>query len=562
MFVIKNIVNHGWIFNNPSVGLPEISSIYSLNDHPQYSEFINLILVKFLNLFTDNIFLISNIFLLSSFFLVSLCCFIALRAYGISAFTSIIIGILYAFLPYHFERNAWHLFLSNYSIIPLTSIIFLWIYEEKIKMLDYNKNKQICLNINKYFILSSFIVILASLSGFYYSCYTILFLGFSLGLFSLRKGSLFNQNLIIFLFFLLLILLLTFYINLPTILDLIKSNYENYFSERYYNSSYTLGLKIINLFLPIENHYFNNFDNLKIFFNDVIDIEQENRAASLGILVVSGFLFSLLWLLLRNNNIESLYTKTVKKFFLKDKDCEKISFLASMNLLSILFFCGGGGLIMFVLVLFPALRSNARCIVFIAFFSLTIIAIIFDKIIAHKFFKSTFNAKIFIIFISFLALLDQVGRTSSSKLQSLKIVETFYNDKDFIEQIEKSLVVNSAIFILPIYSFPESNGDDYQGLVAYLHSKNLRFSYPVNRIGKSFTWQKQSFMNLSFKNFIKELKNKGFAGIYLDRYEYITFFNNKRRRVIDRNTLENEMKKYSISPPIYSRDGNLMFIRI
>ena len=69
-------------------------------------------------------------------------------------------------------------------------------------------------------------------------------------------------------------------------------------------------------------------------------------------------------------------------------------------------------------------------------------------------------------------------------------------------------------------------------------------------------------MNLSFKNFIKELKNKGFAGIYLDRYEYITFFNNKRRRVIDRNTLENEMKKYSISPPIYSRDGNLMFIRI
>ena len=75
----------------------------------------------------------------------SLCCFIALRAYGISAFTWIIIGILYAFLPYHFERNARHLFLSNYSIIPLTSIIFLWIYEEKIKMLDYNKNKQICL---------------------------------------------------------------------------------------------------------------------------------------------------------------------------------------------------------------------------------------------------------------------------------------------------------------------------------------------------------------------------------------------------------------------------------
>ena len=69
-------------------------------------------------------------------------------------------------------------------------------------------------------------------------------------------------------------------------------------------------------------------------------------------------------------------------------------------------------------------------------------------------------------------------------------------------------------------------------------------------------------MNLSFKNFINELKKKGFAGIYLDRDEYITFFNINKGRIIDRNILENEMKKYSISLPIYSNDKTLMFVKI
>jgi phosphoglycerol transferase len=361
---------------------------------------------------------------------------------------------------------------------------------------------------------------------------------------------------------LLLNILLTFYINLPSIIDGAKNNFESFLPSRSGISSNIYGLKLVNLFLPIENHFLKYFSNLKIFFNDVIDIEQENRAVSLGLLQASGLLFSLLWLLLRNNDVESLYTKTVKKFFLKDKDCEKISFLASLNLLAILFFSAGGGFLMFFSVIFPVLRSNARCVVFIAFFSLTIMALIFDKIIAHKFFKNTLNAKIFIIIIAVLALFDQVGRVSSSKLQSLEVVTNFNNDKDFIEQIEKSLAKNSAIFILPIYSFPESRGDYYRGLIAYLHAKNLRFSYPVNRASKSFIWQKKIFMNLSFKNFINELKKKGFAGIYLDRDEYITFFNINKGRIIDRNILENEMKKYSISSPIYSNDKTLMFVKI
>jgi hypothetical protein len=147
-------------------------------------------------------------------------------------------------------------------------------------------------------------------------------------------------------------------------------------------------------------------------------------------------------------------------------------------------------------------------------------------------------------------------------LQPTEVVKNFKNDKDFIEQIEKSLPINSSIFILPFYSFPESRGDNYRGLVAYLHSQNLHFSYPVNKESESFNWQRKVFMNLSFKNFINELRKKNFAGIYLDRDEYLSFFNINNGRIIDRNILENEMKKYAISSPIYSSDKQLMFVKI
>ena len=75
-------------------------------------------------------------------------------------------------------------------------------------------------------------------------------------------------------------------------------------------------------------------------------------------------------------------------------------------------------------------------------------------------------------------------------------------------------------------------------------------------------WQRKVFLQSSFKNFINELRSKNFSGIYLDRDAYINFFNASKGKIIDRNVLENEMKKYSLSAPIFSRDKRLMFVKI
>jgi phosphoglycerol transferase len=557
LFIIKSIVSHGWIFSNPDVGMPNLSSIYSLNNHPQHSEFFNLVIVKFLNLFTDNIFLIENLFFLITFFLISTFCFIALRVYKISVFTSFLIAILYGFLPYHFERNLCHLFLSNYAIIPLYSLVIIWIYEEKIKFIGLNKNHRFCLTLNKYFYLSSLIVFFSCLNGFYYACFGIMAIGFSYILFSLKKGNFFNRNFLNILFLIFIFFVVTIYINIPTIVGFFK---DNAIPHRGYNDSYIYGIKIINLFLPIENHYFEFLAKIKIFFNVFVDNEMENSSASLGIVGATGFLFSLLWLLLKNNN-NSFYVKTVKRFFLKEEDCDKISFLASMNFLSILFLSAGGGLIMFILVGFPFLRSNARFVVFIAFFSFVIIGIIFDKIIAHKFFKTTNKSKLFVMIIAILAFGDQVGISSFKVIQPTEIIDQYQNDQDFVDEIEKSLPINSSVFVLPFFGYPEETNDYQRGLIGYLYSRNLKWSYPVNKKSKTLIWQNKVFYHRDFNYFIAQLKKNGFSGVYLDKDAYL-MFNEVNIKAINLYDLENKLKKYTKYPVIYSRDKVQMFVRI
>jgi len=556
LFIIKSIVSHGWILSNPDVGMPNLSSIYSLNNHPQHSEFFNLVIVKFLNLFTDNIFLIANLFFLLTFFMISMCCFIALRAYRISIFTSFLIAILYGFLPYHFERNLWHLFLSNYAIIPLSSLIIIWIYEEKIKIIGLNNTKKYCLTLNKYSYLSLLIVVFSCLNGLYYACFGIMAIGLSYILFSLKKGNFFNRNLVNILFFTVISSIVTFYLNIPSIVIFYINNALPY---RGYSESYIFGLKLINLFLPIENHYFEFLAKIKIFFKDVVDHEEENSSTSLGILGATGFLFSLLWLLLKNNN--SFYYKTIKKFFLKEEDCDKISFLASLNFLSILFMSAGGGLIMFIFLGFPFLRSYARFVVFIAFFSFTIIAIIFDKIIAHKFFKTTNKSKLFVFIICVLAFIDQVGVLSANIIHPLELSEQYKNDRDFVEEIEKSLPINSSVFVLPFFGYPEEANDLQRGLIGYLYSKKLKWSYPVNKNSKSLIWQNKIFRQSNFNYFIEELKRNGFKGIYLDISAYLMSMSSNKR-VINVFDLQNKLNKVAKYPVIYSKDNNQIFVRI
>jgi phosphoglycerol transferase len=561
-FGIKNIIATGWYFSNDMVGLPHIDGkIFYLHDFPAHADFLNFVIIKIFTYFSSDPFFILNSFFILTLSLVSLSSFAVLRHFKISNFTALIISILFAFTPYHLFRNVIHLFLSNYAIIPPVIMVSLWIACDKIQIFKENAQGQFCFTPNKFFLVAAVISCLASGSGIYYALYSCVIFSFAWFLSSIHKGKFLNQSFCAVIFLALITFSILLLLNMPSILYWFHNGGNPAVAGRSVEQSYRYGLKIISLFVPVANHYIGYLSNLHDAFGS-LTVEIETPSESLGILASMGLVLLLIWPFARSlsDNKNSFFQNTVRKLSLKKDEQNLISQISSLNLLIILF-ATVGGLVMFVAMPFPLLRSHARFSIFIAFLALFLIAIIFDKIIVTKNLNKSL-AKILILIISVFALLDQTGRTSANVIQTEKMKNQFNDNRQFVEKIEKEMPANSAIFQLPILTFPE--GGDYSLVLGYLHSNNLRWSYPAVKGRESANWQEKVF-GMNFEDFISEIKKAGFSGVYLDRTSFIVpekDFDDLSKQLKKLRELENNLKLVSKKPPLISKNSRLIFFEI
>ena len=551
IFIIKNIVTTGWFVYSDNIGLPHLTERFCLYDFPMQSDIFHMLIVKFLSYFSDNVFLIANLFFIISFMLIATTSFIVLRHFQIGILVSVLVSILYAFAPYHFGRNVWHLFLSNYMIVPLSTMVALWISSDKIKIFDINQKGQYNIAANKFFFLALAISIFSATNNIYYAYYSIIIFIFAWLLQALKKGKFFDGGGLEVMLLSGFILFTLFYLGLPTLNYQIDHGFNNYMSGRRVASSEVFGLRIADLLMPVANHYVTYLSNLRLNFNLEAEVNHERISESLGFIASAGFIFLMIWIIGRNFSQEnSFINKTINKISLQKSEQNLISDLAGINLLSILF-ATAGGLVMFISLPFPMLRSHARFAIFIAFFSLFLVAIISDKIVKKK-----IGAKFLIIIAMILALFDQTGRVSAISAQPKEMINKYHSDRNFIENIENSLPKKSMIFILPTYGFPESNLDSYESVLAYAHSQNLRWSYPAVKGREAFFWQ-QKVLAGDFDSFIKEIKAAGFVGVYIDRNQYMRENNAKSL-----NKLERNLKAISKASELVSQNKKLVFYQI
>lgn len=520
------------------------------------SDMFHILIVKFFTYFTDNPFLVANLFFITTFMMISTTSFIVLRHFQISIITALSISVLYAFMPYHFERNVSHLFLSNYMEIPFSVMVALWIASDKIKIFGINSKQQYCIHANKFFFIALLISVFAAGNNIYYAYYSCITFIFAWLIHALKKGSFFDGTgfEVMILCFSTFISLL--YLYLPTLFYQLQHGFNSYIAGRDISSSETFGLKIIDLFMPVANHYISYFSNLRLSFNFAVNAGAERASESLGFIGSVGFLFLLIWLVGKNFLQEnSFVNKTIKKISLNKKEQDLISDLAGINILSVLF-STVGGLAMFIAIPFPTLRSHARFAIFIAFISLFLVAIIFDKMIEKKLFGKKIYAQIIFVFVMIVALFDQSGKVSAETIQTQSMKDKYYSDRDFIEAIENSIPAKSQIFILPNFGFPENTDDDYRSIIAYAHSKNLRWSYPTVNGRESFFWQEKA-VGSTFDEFIKTIKSAGFVGVYIDKEQYLQKNNTKKLM-----SLESGLRLLSKAPALISKNKNLVFYQI
>lgn len=553
IFVVRTIIETGWIFSNPSVGFPYE---FVLHDFPIHTDFSNFLLLKFFSYFSSNPFLIVNLFFIASFALVALSAFYVLRSFSISYFTSLIFATLYSFASYHLMRSVAHLSLSNYFLAPLVIMVAIWIANEEIEVISRNKKQCLTVSNNKKLLATFLISVIAATNGIYYAFFSIIIFILALLLAYLKKGKLITARSVVVPIFIILIATIVLYLNLPSSVYWLKHGPSHLASRTPYESE-LFALRINSLLLPVANHYLDCLANIRDSFNNLTTQNDESGAESLGIIGSIGLLFLFFWTIFSNRSEEnSVFQKILKKFSLDSKDQNFISDLAALNISLILFFTSGG-LIMFFAIKFPHIRSHARISIFISFICLTAIALLCDKIRQKNYRLTT---AVFLTLFAF-GIFDQVGRISigsgnphSLIIQSDEMKKRFNYDKTFFSDVEKSLPQKSAIFIFPVQNFPE--GKSYHSLTPYLHSKNLLWSFPTITRRENSIWQ-QSYYKKNFKEFFGEMKKFNFSAVVIDHKLYI---GNKDLTVLAK--LEAQLGSQIKKPPILSQNGDWAFYQI
>ena len=512
---IKGTMEHGWWLHNESLGAPEGLNFEA---YPAMENF-QFALIKLISLFTSRHARVLNLFYLLTFPLTAITSFYFLRSFQFSFGAALVVSLLYSFLPYHFFQS-YHLMMAAYYLVPLMVLVIVWIcLEERLK--------------GRKAIASIVICVIAGSCGVYYPhffCFLLLVAGvFS----SWNRRSVAP---------LLAALVLTGVVagavlinHLPSIMYQ-RTRGSASMGIRSVGDVEIMGLKITQLLLPIGGHRYEKFAALKNRYN-LGPLINENDTSSLGIVGSIGFLV-LIGAIFSRRQLPGL-----------------IDALSRLNIAAVLLGTIGGFSALFALLVSPQVRAYTRISVFIAFFSLIVVAWLLDTLV-KKLRTPRLRLVYYAVLVVVLALgvLDQTGTSFFFVPEYDKTKREYESDDDFVSRIEASLPPHAMVFQLPYMPFPESpplhQMRPYEHYKAYLHSKSLRWSYGVPLGEKEDRWQ-QVVAAQPAPELVKSVRAAGFSGIYLnlDGYE-------------DRGAkLQSELTGELRVQPIVNREGNLLFFK-
>ena len=197
------------------------------------------------------------------------------------------------------------------------------------------------------------------------------------------------------------------------------------------------------------------------------------------------------------------------------------------------------------------IRAYNRLSIFIMFFALFALALLLDRLMKRR--RRGLAYWLGLGVVVGLGLLDQIPLVITPQPAVEKAA--FASDREFVRQIESSLPEGSMVFQLPPNSFPEFGGhftmSDYNLFRGYFHSKKLNWSYGAIRGREVEKWQ-SSLAPLPPGKLVAQLKDKGFAGLYI----------NRRGHVNNAVALERDLQCLLRHDPLVSKDGELSFFRL
>ena len=124
--------------------------------------------------------------------------------------------------------------------------------------------------------------------------------------------------------------------------------------------------------------------------------------------------------------------------------------------------------------------------------------------------------------------------------------------ENYFSALEKALPAGAMIFEMPVTQFPENplpyagKWRDYEGLIPYIHTKDLRFSYGSNKGRGQEMWQ-FALMQQPVDKIVQQLSQYGFDAILIDT----RFYENNAQSLINIIRLQPGVEILNISHPYY-----------
>lgn len=499
---IKSVIDTGWYLRNPLLGMPTGLDYY---DFP-VGDTLHFAVLKSLTLFSSNYAVVLNLYFLLSFPLAAMTALFVFRRFGLSYACSLVGALLFTFLPYHFWRGEAHLFLAAYYLIPLVVMVVLWVGSERPPFLWRSANEpQDSNRPASHLFFAIAICVLVALSGFYYALFTCFFLMVA-GTYAF-VGRRHASSVVVPCLLIAVILFALAITTLPNQLYWRTHGKNPEVAHRQPSEVEHHSLKIVQLLLPVTGHRIDYLKRGKAHYNRTTPLVAENDIVTLGVVGSAGFLILVGCLLFRNNAPLPV----------------GLPRLAVLNIFAVLLATIGGFSFLVALLLSAQIRAYNRISIFIAFFSLFAVVSCLDAL-GRRFAPSQPARLLFWGFLGIVltaGLLDQT--TNVWRPDYARRTVEYYQDADFVRQIERSVPPRAMIFQLPYVRFPEG-GFTHQmphdgHLRAYLHSKTLRWSYAAMKGRPGDLWQRRVTAQ-PVPDMVKALSAAGFSGIFVDRDGY------------------------------------------
>jgi len=491
----------GELRETDSVGAPFVSTY---EDFPlNYLSNADRLLKRVIGLFTQDPAVVSNLFFLLIYPLCGLSGFFVFRVLKLGRTTSIFGAVVFALAPYIAARNVAHLTLAASFFVPLSILLCVWTAQGEDGYLKFGKG---FFKNRKNIATILFALLVANNGTGYYPVFTCFFLSVVAlyRLISEKNWRSLKQPLtvigMIAFFFFLEIIPCVFY----------QMRYGGSIVQRGFAESEVYGLKIAQLFIPINTHGIQPLKNLADAYNSQAPLVNENATAYLGVCSLIGFLISLCAIFLPRKSSDKDWVWQIQLFSL-------------LNICAILFATIGGFSTLFCMV-FHMLRAFNRISIYILFISDAVLCICLQRF----WMKSKTPVRkiaywVCFILLSSICLFDQLPTWGASDGRLEVDKASYQSDGRFVSALESQLQPGDMVYQLPYHKFPEAgpvnNMGDYHLYVGHIHSQNLKWSYGGMKGRESDQWHER-VAALPVEGLLQVIVPAGFRGIYIDALAY------------------------------------------